>query len=63
MRYSLDNWATSHDADAVATELSIHYSDLRMAPEQTAAPRFTFFWTDTRKWNGSDYAVAIVPEP
>ncbi len=57
LRYSFDNWAQVHDIIATATELSIHFVDLRVPRDQRAPVRFTFFRSDDAKWQGCDYSV------
>lgn len=59
LRYSVDNWAQVRDLDAVDTELSIYFADVSVGQEQKAPVRFTFFWTQSGEWNGSDYAIEV----
>lgn len=60
LNYSLDDWEHVNDMDATATELSIHFADIPIPPTQDAPVRFTFFWTQSGKWQGSDYSVAVI---
>jgi glucoamylase len=59
LRWSLDNWETAIDSEASATALGIHYTDLDLPEDQVLAVRFTFYWTDTSEWEGSDSEVRI----
>ncbi len=59
LRFSLDDWAHLQDVDATATELSIHYVDVPLPPDQRAPARFTFRWKEKGNWQGCDYAVTV----
>jgi glucoamylase len=60
VRWSLDNWATSHDTDARDTGLGIFTLDLPTASMPSGGEAvFTFFWPQERRWEGTDYRVKI----
>ncbi|HLJ48646.1 MAG TPA: glycoside hydrolase family 15 protein [Bryobacteraceae bacterium] len=61
LRYSLDDWAHVQDVHATDTELSIHYVDVPLPPDQRASARFTFRWKEKGNWQGCDYAVVVTP--
>jgi glucoamylase len=60
VRWTANEWATSHDDDTREIGFGIHLVDL---PTQNAAHgshiRFTFYWRDTERWEGMDFAVKI----
>jgi hypothetical protein len=60
VRWTANEWATSHDDDTREIGFGIHLVDL---PTQNAARgshiRFTFYWRDTERWEGMDFAVKI----
>ncbi len=59
LRYSLTNWVDMHDEDATETGIDVYYTDLQLAPDQSAPIRFTFLWKDSGAWQGCDYSVQI----
>src|SRR5262249_37181208 len=60
VHWTKDEWATADDTDAREVGFGIHCVAL---PTQDAAPgsqiRFTFYWRDTGRWEGLDFAVII----
>ncbi len=61
LHWTRDEWQTRQDTTATMTPLGICYVDLQVEPRETAPVRFTFYWKDTGKWEGHDYAVSIKP--
>jgi len=59
LHWSEDEWQTAHDTDATSTGLGIAFVDIPTGRAQLAPIRFTFFWTDERRWEGRDYEVRI----
>lgn len=60
IHWSLDGWATTHDTPTCANVFGLHVADL----PTTGAPegrhlRFTFYWSEADKWEGTDFAVAV----
>ncbi|HYG60006.1 MAG TPA: hypothetical protein VD902_18220, partial [Symbiobacteriaceae bacterium] len=60
LRWSADNWATVHDTAATATGVEMYFVDLPADLEQVAPYRFTFYWTREDRWEGEDFAVALL---
>jgi len=60
VHWSIDNWSTSHDADARDTGLGIYVLDLPTAslPAGDKAV-FTFYWPQENRWEGKDYSVLV----
>jgi glucoamylase len=61
VHWSVDEWQSACDMRTVDTGLGIWYSDLPTStlPAGTSA-RFTLFWIDSQRWEGSDFAVRLV---
>lgn len=64
LRWSEDGWETVNDLDSGGTKLGVCFVDLAV-PESAAgnpiALRFTFFWTESEKWEGRDFAILVNP--
>jgi glucoamylase len=63
LRWTADEWRTIHDTPSVATAAGIAFADVPVALDQEAPVRFTFFWTGSGRWEGSDFQVAIHRDP
>ena len=63
LRWTADEWRTIHDTPSVATAAGIAFADVPVALDQEAPVRFTFFWTGSGRWEGSDFQVAIHRNP
>lgn len=59
LHWSRDDWQTEKDTPSQPTGLGIEYVDIPVFPNQRAPIRFTFFWTESDRWEGRDYEVAI----
>ena len=60
IRWSADDWQTSQDAGTADTGLGVCYADLAIETlAQGKAARFTFYWPQTGRWEGEDFAVAV----
>jgi glucoamylase len=60
LRWSIDDWHTREEAPSSPTALGIEFVDINIPPTARQSPvRFTFLWTDTNRWEGRDYDVAI----
>jgi len=59
LHWSPDGWATTNDTPAKATAMGIHYVDIA-TDHTTAGPlKFTFYWTNERRWEGTDFQVSL----
>jgi len=60
IHWSLDGWATVHDAPTRPTGLGMHLVDL---PTQElsagAAVNFTFYWPEGGRWEGEAFVVTM----
>jgi glucoamylase len=61
LRWSPDGWQTVADVASRATVLGFQFVDLPVAAEQAGELKFTFFWPRENRWEGKDYAVAVLP--
>ncbi len=57
--WTLDGWRTIQDSPSVDTGLGIHYFDICVPNRQRGPVRFTFFWLESREWEGRDYQVGV----
>ncbi|HKU87243.1 MAG TPA: glucan 1,4-alpha-glucosidase [Casimicrobiaceae bacterium] len=61
VHWSADGWNTVTDTPTVDTSLGVHVADLPTAALPAGATlRFTFRWCDESRWQGENYACAIV---
>ena len=59
--WSADHWVSTHKADtAEISALAVWFADLPTAdyPDGSVI-EFTFFWKETRHWEGRNYSVAV----
>jgi glucoamylase len=61
LHWSIDEWATVHDTDAISTGVGCSFLDAPELPRAGAALVFTFWWTARGAWEGRDYRVSVVP--
>jgi glucoamylase len=60
VHWSADNWTTTHDSAAVATGLGTYILDLPNGGlSGEGLVRFTMFWPQQNRWEGSDFQVAM----
>lgn len=59
VRWTADQWQTSHDTESIVTALGISYVDIPIAPEQKGMIEFTFLWRAGERWAGRNYQVGI----
>jgi glucoamylase len=60
IHWSGDNWKTVHDVKTQETGLGIHVVDLtNKTLAKGAQIRFTFYWPDAGRWEGTDFSVRI----
>lgn len=59
LRWTGDEWATQDDLQSRSSGIGLHYVDL---PTSRAGKwlRFTFFWTDSGRWEGRDFSIELV---
>ncbi len=60
LHWSFDEWRTVNDTDSTSTALGVEFTDIPIGKAQKDPVRFTFFWPDSERWEGRDYAVSIV---
>ncbi|HTW90033.1 MAG TPA: glycoside hydrolase family 15 protein [Candidatus Binataceae bacterium] len=54
------DWANANDSRSIPTSVGIEYVDIDVAAGERAPVNFTFYWPERARWEGRDYAVAIV---
>jgi glucoamylase len=60
VHWTADDWQSSHDVSGVDTTIGMWISDLAtdLLPGG-AKVQFTFYWPDSRRWEGTDFSVSI----
>jgi glucoamylase len=58
LRWSVDAWATWHDAGSNATGIGADFCDLSESSIKDGV-EFTFFWTSRNAWEGRNYRVEV----
>lgn len=62
VRWTSDAWRTAHDTPATDTALGVYFVDLPTAElAGGAAVEFTFYWCESRRWEGANFAVTVAP--
>jgi glucoamylase len=59
LHWSRDNWNTVEDTQSIPTKLGVEYVDIEPSAAPAAPIRFTFFWSDSRTWEGRDHQVTV----
>jgi glucoamylase len=59
LHWSSDEWRTVNDTESASTGLGIDFVDISISLDQRTPIRFTFLWTESQRWEGSDYEVGI----
>ncbi len=60
VHWSIDGWTTAHDTPTYDTGVGIHTLSLPTASLPSGGKVvFTFFWPQDKRWEGTDYTVAI----
>jgi glucoamylase len=60
LHWSRDDWKTTEDTPSIPTSLGIEYVDIEAQDSQQLTVRFTFFWTESKRWEGRDYKVVRI---
>lgn len=55
-----DDWARPKDYESTNSGLDLHYVDLAPLGRPGRSWKFTFYWTDEDRWEGSDFSVTAV---
>jgi glucoamylase len=60
IHWSSDNWKTCHDQKTQNSGLGIQLADLPTeALPEGARIKFTFFWNEAQRWEGTDFLVTV----
>lgn len=59
LHWSIDDWATTYDTDAIVTATGFCFVDLPAMPPVGSRLLFTMFWTARGQWEGEDHSVTI----
>ena len=60
IRFSIDDWQTVQNVSTRDVGLGIHIADLtaRALPAGKSV-RFTFYWLEAQRWEGTDFSVRV----
>ncbi len=59
LRWTANEWKTFEDAAASPSGLGIYFVDIQVPTGQVAPIDFTFFWPESKRWEGRDFRVEI----
>jgi glucoamylase len=60
VHWSVDDWRSVSDTRSTETGLGVWYADLpTSALPAGAIVRFTLFWVDTQRWEGTNFEVLV----
>ena len=60
IHWGVDNWRETHDIETRDSGLGLHVAELPVASRGGGETiQFTFFWLDSRTWQGEDYAIVV----
>ncbi len=61
VRWSMDGWRTIRECRTEDTGLGIHTADFKKGDLKSGRTMvFTFYWPDSRNWEGSDFAITVI---
>jgi glucoamylase len=61
IHWSADEWKTSKDVTSQDTGIGVHIVDLHTSKVVgKAALSFTFYWPETKEWEGTNFSVQVV---
>jgi glucoamylase len=61
IHWSGDDWKTTYDVTANDVGLGVHIADLLTTELPVGKQvKFTFYWPETKRWEGTDFVVEIV---
>ena len=62
VRWSRDAWATYHEQETAELSHGLHSVGLPTTElAEGTNVRFTFYWLETQRWEGRDFATSVVP--
>ncbi|MGB6500538.1 MAG: glycoside hydrolase family 15 protein [Thermoplasmata archaeon] len=62
LRASADGWRTPGNRDSIPTGIGLNYVDVEPLDRAGAEWRFTFYWPEVDRWEGSDFVVRAIPD-
>ena len=60
LHWTVAEWSAVTDTDSTPTAFGIDFADIPVAAGQSAPIRFTFFWRESRRWEGRDFEINVV---
>lgn len=63
LHWSADNWTTTHHDDMVDSGVGARYFDIpESVTREAKSIAFTFFWTESKRWEGTDFVIEIAQQ-
>lgn len=59
LRWTANGWRDACDSASHVTAVGAPFVDIPVPPEQRAPIEFTFHWTESQRWEGRNFSVAI----
>jgi glucoamylase len=59
LRWTVDGWKNANDTEATKTGFGVWFADVKAPKEPKAAVEFTFYWTESQKWEGTNFRVEV----
>ncbi|MCA9158426.1 MAG: hypothetical protein KDA72_08875, partial [Planctomycetales bacterium] len=59
LRWSDDNWNTTHELESNSPGMDFHYVDLQPDQRHGDHITFTFYWSDADRWEGQNYTIQV----
>jgi glucoamylase len=59
LHWTNDEWQNPLDSRSQATGIGVQFVDIPVGLQQMAPIRFTFFWLEEERWEGSDFVVVV----
>jgi glucoamylase len=59
LRWSSDEWETSHDLSSLETMLDLSYVDVPTRSDQRGRLCFTFYWPEAGRWENRDFSIEL----
>ena len=62
LRFTFDDWKSHSDAASSTPGEGIHFIDFPPDQMSSGTLKFTFFWTDSKRWEGRDVSVQLAAD-
>ncbi|MCL4345880.1 MAG: glycoside hydrolase family 15 protein [Candidatus Thermoplasmatota archaeon] len=59
VHYSWDKWHTVSDKSSAMADHGVFYADLKTPQNDSTELLFTFYWPESKKWEGVDFSITV----